>query len=65
MTDPQDDSLELLTPKQVARLFNVDPKTVARWVNSGKIPSESFIKTPGGHVRIKSDYVKKILKDRT
>lgn len=39
---------EILTPKEVARLFGVDPKTVTSWARAGKIPS---IKTPGGHRR--------------
>lgn len=38
----------LLTPRDVAKLFNVDPKTVTRWANAGKLP---FVLTPGGHRR--------------
>jgi excisionase family DNA binding protein len=36
------------TPAQVAHIFNVDPKTVYRWANAGKL--KSFF-TPGGHRR--------------
>lgn len=36
---------KLLTPGEVAALFRVDPKTVTRWSNAGKLPS---IKTLGG-----------------
>ncbi|QOQ39481.1 BldC family transcriptional regulator [Trueperella pecoris] len=39
---------ELMTPSEVAALFRVDPKTVARWADSGKLPS---IRTLGGHRR--------------
>ena len=39
---------ELMTPGEVARLFAVDPKTVSRWANAGKISS---VKTIGGHRR--------------
>ena len=39
---------ELMTPGEVAKLFAVDPKTVSRWANTGKISS---VKTIGGHRR--------------
>ncbi len=39
---------EILSPAQVAKLFHVDPKTVARWANSGKLPA---LRTLGGHRR--------------
>lgn len=38
----------LLTPAEVARLFSVDPKTVTRWANTGRL---TCIKTPGGSRR--------------
>lgn len=38
----------LLTPGEVAAMFRVDPKTVTRWANAGRI---GYIKTPGGHMR--------------
>ncbi len=38
----------LLTPGEVARMFRVDPKTVTRWANSGRL---SPIRTLGGHRR--------------
>lgn len=39
---------DLMTPRQVADMFHVDPKTVTRWAKQGKLPS---FKTPGGHRR--------------
>ncbi|MDP9806572.1 excisionase family DNA binding protein [Trueperella bonasi] len=39
---------DLMTPAEVAALFRVDPKTVARWADSGKLPS---VRTLGGHRR--------------
>jgi excisionase family DNA binding protein len=36
----------LLTPSEVAALFRVDPKTVTRWAQQGKLHS---IRTLGGH----------------
>ena len=38
----------LLTPAEVAAIFNVDPKTVTSWSKAGKL---SAVKTPGGHRR--------------
>jgi excisionase family DNA binding protein len=38
----------LLTPVEVAALFRVDPKTVTRWAQQGKLHS---IRTLGGHRR--------------
>ncbi|MEV8634926.1 BldC family transcriptional regulator [Streptosporangium sp. NPDC051023] len=37
-----------LTPREVACLFGVDPKTVNRWADAGKL---TFIHTPGGQRR--------------
>lgn len=48
----------LLTPSEVAAMFRVDPKTVTRWANSGKLPS---IKTLGGHRRYRESEVRKLL----
>jgi excisionase family DNA binding protein len=39
---------QLLTPAEVAALFRVDPKTVTRWAQQGKLHS---IRTLGGHRR--------------
>lgn len=39
---------ELLKPAEVALAFRVDPKTVVRWANAGRLPS---VRTPGGHRR--------------
>jgi excisionase family DNA binding protein len=48
----------LLTPKEVAALFKVDPKTVTRWAKAGKLTS---IRTLGGHRRYKESEVKALL----
>jgi excisionase family DNA binding protein len=40
----------LLTPSEVARLFRVTPKTVARWAGAGKLHE---IRTLGGHRRFR------------
>lgn len=44
--DPREE--RLLTPGEVARIFRVDPKTVSRWAQAGKL---TCIRTPGGHYR--------------
>ena len=49
---------ELMTPGQVAKLFAVDPKTVSRWANSGKISS---VKTLGGHRRFRAVEIRAML----
>lgn len=56
MTDH--DSDRLMTPAEVASLFRVDPKTVTRWANSGKL---SPIKTLGGHRRYRESQVRDLL----
>lgn len=48
---------ELLTPAEVAALFRVDPKTVSRWANSGKLSS---IRTLGGHRRYRASEVTRL-----
>lgn len=48
MTDLHEDD-DLLTPGEVAAHFNVDPKTVTRWTQAGKLKSER--RTLGGHRR--------------
>lgn len=39
---------QLMTPREVAEIFRVDPKTVTRWALKGRLAS---IRTPGGHHR--------------
>lgn len=46
MNDTQGQSL--MTPAEVAALFRVDPKTVTRWADAGKITA---VRTLGGHRR--------------
>lgn len=49
---------DLLTPSEVAKLFNVAPKTVTRWCQNGKI---TCVKTAGGHRRYRLEEVQKLL----
>lgn len=48
----------LMTPREVAVLFRVDPKTVTRWAKGGKLAS---IRTLGGHRRYRSSDVRSLL----
>lgn len=48
----------LLTPAEVAKLFRVDPKTVTRWAQAGKLSS---IRTLGGHRRYRKGEVSRLL----
>ncbi|GAB3247803.1 hypothetical protein GCM10027425_03880 [Alteromonas gracilis] len=48
----------LLTPAEVAAMFRVDPKTVTRWAQAGKL---SAIRTLGGHRRYLQSEVQQLL----
>jgi excisionase family DNA binding protein len=48
----------LLRPGEVAAMFGVNAKTVARWAKEGRIRS---IRTPGGHMRIYAEDVRALL----
>lgn len=58
--DGAENTAELLTPGEVARLFGVDPKTVTRWAAAGKL---SPLRTLGGHRRYRSSEVYGLLDD--
>ena len=45
---------ELLTPLEVSILLGVDPKTVTRWAQAGKL---DCIRTIGGHRRFKRSVI--------
>lgn len=51
--DPPD-PVALLTPREVAALFSVTPKTIARWNDAGLLAS---VRTRGGHRRYPADAV--------
>ena len=53
---------ELLTPAQVAKMFHVDPKTVTRWAQAGKL---TYMRTLGGHRRYRRDEVLELLRVST
>lgn len=45
---------KLLTPREVAAIFHVDPKTVTRWANRGAFKP---VVTPFGHRRYRQSEV--------
>jgi len=52
------ESQNLMTPAEVAALFRVDPKTVTRWADAGKMTA---VRTLGGHRRYRRDEVQNLL----
>jgi excisionase family DNA binding protein len=48
----------LLRSDEVATVFHVDRKTVARWAAAGRISS---IRTPGGYLRFRETEVRALL----
>lgn len=51
---------ELMTPREVAALFRVDPKTISRWAKSGKLSS---VRTLGGHRRYRRKEIENLVKE--
>ncbi|MEP7034831.1 MAG: BldC family transcriptional regulator [Dermatophilaceae bacterium] len=58
MTHRVVESEPLLTPAEVAALFGVDPKTVTRWANTGKLTS---LRTLGGHRRYRESEIRSLM----
>lgn len=58
----QTDVETLLKPGEVAALFNVDPKTVSSWGDSGKL---TVVRTLGGHRRYLESEVLALRNSRT
>lgn len=56
--DAMQDREALLTPGEVAAKFRVDPKTVTRWANAGKLTA---VRTLGGHRRYRRTEVDALL----
>jgi excisionase family DNA binding protein len=50
----------VMTPREVAAVFRVDVKTVARWAQDGKI---KFIPLPSGHRRYDRTYIEAMLRE--
>lgn len=48
----------LLKSGEVARMFRVDPKTITRWAQAGKL---GCVRTLGGHRRYRESEVRALL----
>jgi excisionase family DNA binding protein len=58
MREPPLSEERLLTPGEAAAMFRVDPRTVTRWANAGRLTS---IRTPGGQRRFREAEVRQLL----
>ncbi len=59
MQHPDEHNDELLTPAEVAKRFGVNPKTVTRWAQAGKLTA---IRTLGGHRRYRASEADALVK---
>ena len=60
MTAPENEPL--LTTGEVASLYRVDAKSVARWVKTGKLAA---VRTPGGRLRFREAEIRALLNPET
>lgn len=60
ISKPPPSARPLMTPREVAQAFRVDPKTVTRWANEGRLTS---VRTLGGHRRFSEAEVRALLTD--
>ncbi len=49
---------DFLTPAEVGRLFGVNPVTVSRWADEGKLTP---VRTLGGHRRFRKEQIDQLL----
>lgn len=52
---------DVMTPGEVALFCGVDPKTVTRWAESGRL---AYYRTLGGHRRFRRPYVEEFERRR-
>ena len=58
VTEVLGETERMMTATEVAAIFRVDPKTVTRWANEGRL---DYIRTPGGHRRFLASTVRALL----
>jgi len=52
---------DLYTTREVGLLLRVTTKTVERWDQDGRLPRDQVIRTPGGRLRVRGDYIRSLL----
>ena len=50
----------LMTPSEVAAIFGVNPKTITKWSNEGRL---TCVRTLGGHRRFERGAVNDLLRE--
>ena len=52
----------ILTTGDVAKMYNVAPKTVTRWAKEGLLP---YFRTPGGNTRFRREEIEVLIEAGT
>jgi excisionase family DNA binding protein len=58
---PEPEDVRSYTPQEVARMFKVHVRSVARWAARGKV---GYFRTPGGHRRYYADEIDARIENR-
>jgi hypothetical protein len=56
-----DPDAEFYTTYETGLLLRVMRRTVDHWVSAGRIPDDQFIRTPGGRIRIRGEFIRALL----
>jgi excisionase family DNA binding protein len=59
-TTTRGDGPDLMKPAEVAVLFGVGTKTVARWARTGRVPT---VRTLGGHFRFRREDIEALVSE--
>lgn len=51
---------EFMLPREVAKLFRVNIRTVNSWVRAGRMTESDFIRTPGGQYRFRRTAIQRL-----
>jgi Helix-turn-helix domain len=62
------DDHDILMPSEAAAFFRVDERTLARWVNTGKLPQRCWFRTLGsedkrGHLRYRRREILELMEE--
>lgn len=56
--------MQTMTVREVANLLRVQPKSIYRWIERGKIPHSAIVRI-GRTIRIKQEYVNRLYANET